>query len=102
MVQTKKPHVSRNLPWCWMIKEVVPVVKRDYMHFFLSVFFLVMFLAQISYNFCTILTTFLRLTIRYLSPTYKKIDSMVDHKKIKKIKKKIKKNKKNSQFFYLK
>jgi hypothetical protein len=49
--------------------------------FFLSVFFLVMFLAQISYNFYTILTTFLRLTIRFLRPTYKKTDPMVDHKK---------------------
>jgi len=71
MVQTKKPHVSRNLPWCWMIKEVVPVVKR--LHAFFSsfvFFFLVMFLAQIPYNFCAILTTFFKINHWIFKTTY--------------------------------
>jgi len=58
MVQTKKPHVSRNLSWCWMTKKVVPVEKR--LH-----------------------------AIRYLRPTCRKTDLMVDYKKKKKLKKKV-------------
>jgi hypothetical protein len=49
-----------------------------------------MFLAQISYNFCTILTTFfLRSTIGYLRPTCRKTDTMVHHKKKKRKEKKL-------------
>jgi hypothetical protein len=47
MVQTKQPHVSRNLTWCWMIKEVIPVVKRLHAFFYLF-FFFGFFLSNVS------------------------------------------------------